>query len=848
MAGEKFTVTLAAKIKDFIASMKKASKSIKNMGMMNRGIVKGLQGMSSAANRTGDAIQTAGQKGRTGFDNIAKSSKKATKSSKSFFKVMAGGAAVIGGLAAAFLGFRKAMRVAEIGAAFQVQARAFANLTANQGVQAEELVTKLRAASKGTLDTMSTITTASRALLLQIPASRLTELMVVARRASKAMGTTVAGAFSDISLGIGRQSRLILDNLGIVVRVGVAYENYARKIGTTAGALTDFEKRQAFLNETLAQAKEKFEASSPDVIDFKDRLDRIRATLSDFGKRAAVVVLIPFIAIAETLDELGLGKKFQQMFEVDFPRELQAVLEDIVALLIVMDEKITALKAKLTEKVFFQKIAIFWGKVFGKSAKQIRKAIEEVKVRKLGKELDETGQKADKATQKVVSKKGFLGTLSTRFEELLTQMGDISGALFGVGGERPSILDVAQIKVKSLNEALKDTTSTAADIQREFSKGIPLIEQAIQALTIQIQQASKLARFSQVGQQAVTDLINQREELRRALQPLNVAEEERVSPEAFVEGFGARSTRRFLADAERNLESMERLVKEIEAGIITIPSEIKKVSDKLFKELDDGFASLPPKLQARAKEIRKVLRSMIPDDTFKAGLNQWVDNFNDVTNRMAAMGMRVAQAMAQGFDDFFFNAITGKMTNLEDAFNNLMTSMLRSLTKFLGDKATQEFMGVAFGATGAKTTSAKVPSFGGGGLFGMFSGLFGGGGGGAGGGGGGLSGIFGGIKSFIGLADGGIASFARDVGKDGGVLAQPTIAALAEKPGKREAVMPLEKFTDLVQPINVNISAIDTRSFQTYMMENKEMVLGTIMGIKGSRTVDGMQRQQRGPF
>ena len=60
--------------------------------------------------------------------------------------------------------------------------------------------------------------------------------------------------------------------------------------------------------------------------------------------------------------------------------------------------------------------------------------------------------------------------------------------------------------------------------------------------------------------------------------------------------------------------------------------------------------------------------------------------------------------------------------------------------------------------------------------------------------------------------------------------------------------MPLEKFTDLVQPVNINISTVDTKSFQQYMMDNKEVVLGTLMGIKGSRTVDGMQRQQRGPF
>lgn len=847
MAGEKFTVTLTAKIKDFIANMKKAGNAVKNMGMKNRGIVKNMQNMSSAANRTGKAIQTAGQKGRTGFNNISKGSAKATKNLSKFFKIMATGSVVVGALAAAFFGLRKAMRTAEVGAAFQVQARAFANLTANQGVQAEELVKKLRAAAKGTLDTMSTITTASRALLLQIPASRLVELMTVARRASKAMGTTVTGAFSDISLGIGRQSRLILDNLGIVVRVGVAYENYARQIGTTAGALTDFEKRTAFLNEVLSQAKEKFEASSPDVLDFRDRLDRIRASLEDFSKRIAVVVLVPFVALSKVFDELDLGKKFQEMFEVDVPRRFQDVLTELQIIFVWMDHL-----SPLFEKIGkLAKFLLFTAplKLFGPKLDidEVRKALNEVNEASedVSEKLDKTGKKATEVTEKITGKQGFFNLLRKALRETFDEMGAIEGALFGVGGDRPSIFKVAENSVKSLNDALKDTLLTAADVQKEFGKGIPLIEKAVAELSKEMARVGELAKVDEASQARLNNIIKERSGLLRQLIPLKKQTEVggRVAEEAFIEGLGARSDRRFFADAERNLESMERLVKDIQDGIITIPSEIKKVSDKLFRELEDGFDSLPPKIQKRVKEIRKILNSTLPIDTIKRGMNQWVDSFNNVTNRMAQIGMKVAQTMAKGFDDFFFNTITGKITDLKSAFKGLMNSMLRSLTGFLGQKATQEFLGFAFGASGSRTTSKRVPAFGGKGLLGLAGGVFGGTGPGSK-----LGGFFSGVKSFIGLADGGITSFTKQIGKGGTIHSNPTLAAIAEKPGKKEAVVPLEKFSELVQPVTLNINAIDTKSFQQYINDNKEILLGSIMGIKGSPFTKGLGRQARGPF
>jgi predicted phage gp36 major capsid-like protein len=58
-------------------------------------------------------------------------------------------------------------------------------------------------------------------------------------------------------LGIGRQSRLILDNLGIMVDAEETNKRDAASIRKTADELTDAEKKIAFTEEALRQLEAK---------------------------------------------------------------------------------------------------------------------------------------------------------------------------------------------------------------------------------------------------------------------------------------------------------------------------------------------------------------------------------------------------------------------------------------------------------------------------------------------------------------------------------------------------------------------------------------------------------------
>jgi len=86
---------------------------------------------------------------------------------------------------------------------------------------------------------------------LDLTADQFANLAEKAAKAGLVMGQDVNQSINDIILGIGRQSRLILDNLGIIVRVEKAYERYAAKIGIATKDLSDHQKKIAFTEDAM---------------------------------------------------------------------------------------------------------------------------------------------------------------------------------------------------------------------------------------------------------------------------------------------------------------------------------------------------------------------------------------------------------------------------------------------------------------------------------------------------------------------------------------------------------------------------------------------------------------------
>lgn len=132
---------------------------------------------------------------------------------------------------------------------------ALASLPIEQGFKSlakgsTKFLITLNKATKGTVSNFQLMASANKALLLGLDQDSLPDLFKNAAIVGRAAGRTVTEAVEDITLGIGRQSKLILDNLGIIVKAEEANKAYAESIGKVASELTDSEKKIAF--ETAA--------------------------------------------------------------------------------------------------------------------------------------------------------------------------------------------------------------------------------------------------------------------------------------------------------------------------------------------------------------------------------------------------------------------------------------------------------------------------------------------------------------------------------------------------------------------------------------------------------------------
>lgn len=114
---------------------------------------------------------------------------------------------------------------------------------------------QLEEATGGVIDKLDILESVNKAVSFGIDLSgdKLLKLVDVSRKAALNMGTDVKYAFDSLIVGTARESKMILDNLGVMVDIVAANEKYAASIGKTADQLTEEESKVALLNDVLKE-------------------------------------------------------------------------------------------------------------------------------------------------------------------------------------------------------------------------------------------------------------------------------------------------------------------------------------------------------------------------------------------------------------------------------------------------------------------------------------------------------------------------------------------------------------------------------------------------------------------
>ena len=178
-------------------------------------------------------------------------------------------------------------------------------LSATGGSSISAISRDLVTASGGAIafaDSMKQVALATSAGLGQ---EQITQLTTVAKGASIALGRNLGDSIDRIFRGAIKLEPELLDEIGLFVRVDEESSKYARTLGKSVTSLTQYEKRQAFLNGVIEQGTKKFQ-------DFADEVDpdpysKLAASLGDIAQNVTSFVnkalgpLVGFLAESKGL-------------------------------------------------------------------------------------------------------------------------------------------------------------------------------------------------------------------------------------------------------------------------------------------------------------------------------------------------------------------------------------------------------------------------------------------------------------------------------------------------------------------------------------------------------------------
>lgn len=221
-------------------------------------------------------------KGKKLIDNVAKSTKELGKATAKIGAVLVASYAAV---SAAIVKF------GQKGVKFKGIQDAFKSLAANQGQDANVMLANMKKLSAGTVSELELMKQANNALLLGLPVDKFGDMVKIARGAAAATGESMEHMLSSITTGLGRQSKLVLDNLGIVFDLNKAYEEHAQKIGVSAGELLDFEKKQAFVNKALEIGNDNLKNQGGVQDSAADKWKAIKITMVDTANKLSVLMI-----------------------------------------------------------------------------------------------------------------------------------------------------------------------------------------------------------------------------------------------------------------------------------------------------------------------------------------------------------------------------------------------------------------------------------------------------------------------------------------------------------------------------------------------------------------------------
>ena len=215
-----------------------------------------------SAKKLGVGLDKAGVSAQTADRQLKGAAKTSSNSTKNFSKMAQG---ISGGLVPAYATL--AAQIFAVSAAFQFlnEAASYRNLVEGQqqygavtGIAFGTITKALQDATEGQLKYKEAAQATAIGTAAGLSKDQLTGLAAAAKNTSLALGRDLTDSFNRLIRGVTKAEPELLDELGIILRLDPALNDYAGSIGKTKEELNAFERSQAVANFVLDEAESKF--------------------------------------------------------------------------------------------------------------------------------------------------------------------------------------------------------------------------------------------------------------------------------------------------------------------------------------------------------------------------------------------------------------------------------------------------------------------------------------------------------------------------------------------------------------------------------------------------------------
>lgn len=207
---------------------------------------------------------------------------------------------------------------------------AFRNLAASYGKNGDSIISAMSKTSAGTVSNLDLMESATLAINLmgEQVISDLPRMAEIAKAAAKSAGVDVKTMMGDIVKASGRESVMILDNLGISSKTAAKYQaEFAAKLGLTREKLNDNQQQQAFFYAVMKAGGEVVQRTGGAMLTLGEKMQIVTAQ-SENTKNAFLTGLTPSLNIL--VDDLLKASGGWDNFGKSAGRALGLAMEGIV--------------------------------------------------------------------------------------------------------------------------------------------------------------------------------------------------------------------------------------------------------------------------------------------------------------------------------------------------------------------------------------------------------------------------------------------------------------------------------------------------------------------------------------